>query len=266
MVGPDELLRIPDTVAVPRLASTVALIRDGDAGIETWMMRRVQGMAFAAGAMVFPGGRIDEADFDQALKWSAVSPEMFASQLRTDAETARALATAAVRELFEETGALLADPMPTVDLEKARVKVERREMTLGALVGDGSGALQADALHPWARWITPPVEPRRFDTYFFVATLPDGTDASAISGEADHADWFLARDVLDSQARGESLVLPPTRALLEDLVEADSVDQVIRLAPERSLDPVNPEIRQNDDGSIDVVAGRRVYQVVAASD
>jgi 8-oxo-dGTP pyrophosphatase MutT (NUDIX family) len=265
-VSTDDLLRLPDEVAVPKPAATTVLVRDGARGIETWMMRRVQAMAFAAGASVFPGGRVDPRDSDISVPWTGSDPDTFAARFGTDPDTARGLVTGALRELFEETGVLLADPLPAVDLEQARAAVERRELSFAELLADHGCSLSTAGLHPWARWVTPPMERRRYDTWFFVVTLPPGADAASVSTEAETAGWFTAQDVLDAQARGESLVLPPTRAMLEGLVEAGSVTEVIAQAPLRPLTAVHPEIRRTPEGGIEVVAAGRAYLVVAPPD
>jgi 8-oxo-dGTP pyrophosphatase MutT (NUDIX family) len=259
----DDLFRVPDEVAVPRPAATTVLVRDGVDGIETWMMRRVRGMAFAAGAAVFPGGRVDPRDADISVAWTGSDPDTFAARFGTDPATARALVTGALRELFEETGILLSEPLPAIDLEQARAAVESRELPLALLLAEHGCALSTGDLHPWARWVTPPFEKRRYDTWFFVVTLPSGVDAASVSSEAETAGWLGAREVLDAQARGESLVLPPTRAMLEGLVEAGSVAEVIARAPRRSLAPVHPAIRRTPDGGIELVADGHVYLVQA---
>lgn len=259
----DDLLRVPDEVAVPRPAATTVLVRDGADGIETWMMQRVQAMAFAAGAAVFPGGRVDPRDADISVEWTGSDPDTFATRFGTDPATARALVTGALRELFEETGVLLAEPLPSVDLGQARTAVESRDLPLAQLLAEHGCALATDRLHPWARWVTPAIERRRYDTWFFVVTLPPGVDAASVSSEAETAGWFPAQDVLDAQARGDSLVLPPTRAVLEGLIDAGSVAEVIARAPARSLAPVHPELRRTAEGGIEVVALGKAYLVQA---
>lgn len=244
----DGFVHVPGVVATPVPASTVAVIRDTPTGIETWMMRRVSQMAFAPGAAVFPGGSVDERDADISVPWTGSDPETFAQRFGTDPRTARELVTAALRELFEETGVLLAHPLPDVDLEAARVAVEARELPLAQLLADHGSVLEAGALHPWARWVTPPMESRRYDTWFFVATMPDGVDAQAVSSEADRAGWINVHEMLAANERGENRLLPPTIAMLRALAEAGDVATVIQQAPSRSLEPVHPQVRRGADG------------------
>lgn len=255
----DGFVQVPGVVPEPKPASTVVVVRDTPNGIETWMMRRVSQMAFAPGAAVFPGGSVDERDADISVPWAGSDPETFAARFGTDPRIARELVTAALRELFEETGVLLADPLPAVDLEAARVAVESRELPLAQLLADHGSILQAGALHPWARWVTPAMETRRYDTWFFVAALPDGVEALAVSSEADLAGWVNAQEMLDANARGENRLLPPTIAVLRDLVEGKTVAGVIADAPNRSLEPVHPQVRRGADGRNVVTAAGATF-------
>ena len=256
----------PDAAVVPSPAATVVLVRDTDAGLETWMMRRVRSMAFAAGAAVFPGGRVDPRDGDISVAWVGSDPDAVAARLGTDTTTARELVTAALRELFEETGALLAEPTPpAAEVERARPAVESHEVPLARFLADHGAALRADALHPWARWVTPPVEKRRYDTWFFVAALPAGLDAQAVSSEADRAGWVGVDSVLGSGESGDVHLMPPTIAMLRDLAAAGSVDAVLAAAPARTLEAVHPEFHRRDDGSVELRADGQVFVLPAAA-
>jgi 8-oxo-dGTP pyrophosphatase MutT (NUDIX family) len=247
-------LETPGADVVPVPAATVALVRDGADGLQTWMMRRVRAMAFAPGAAVFPGGRVDPRDADASVPWSGSAPEAAAARMGTDAATARALVTAAVRELFEETCVLLVDPRPTVPLGEARAAVESRQVSLAAFLADHGCQLDAAALRPWARWITPPTERRRYDTWFFIAAMPADSEARAVSSEADAAGWIGVREALDAQAAGEMRLLPPTLTMLRGLDAAGSVAAVLAAAPARSLEAVHPQITLLADGSVRLLA------------
>jgi 8-oxo-dGTP pyrophosphatase MutT (NUDIX family) len=260
----DDVLTMPAVIATPKPAATVVIVRDGAEGIETWMMRRVRGMAFAAGAAVFPGGGVDPRDADISVPWIGSDPDTFAVRLETDADNARELVTAALRELFEETGVLLADPLPAVDLEQARAALEARTLSLAELLAEHGCALNAGIVHPWARWITPRVETRRYDTWFFVAALPRGVDAQPVSSEADQAGWIPVDEVIAWGREGKALLLPPTQAMLNALQAAGTVAAVLTQAPARSLTPVEPHVRWGADGTIEVEADGILYTVPAA--
>lgn len=192
----------------PRLAATVLLLRDGAAGIETWLMRRVPKMAFAPSASVFPGGGVDPADFE-----GETAPEV-AERFGIDAELAGVVVRAAVREVEEETGV----------------------------------RLDASTLHPWARWITPEVESRRYDTYFFAALLPAGALAESISTEASVAEWVPAAEALAQYARGERRMLPPTVHNLTALIAFGSAAEAMASAVDRSLTPIMPTLLLDAEG------------------
>ncbi|HTZ44010.1 MAG TPA: NUDIX hydrolase [Jatrophihabitans sp.] len=194
-----------------REAATVILLQDGAAGLETWLMRRVPKMAFAPGMSVFPGGGVDEADrAGPAVPGQAE----VARRLGTTDEHAAVLLRAAVREIEEETGV----------------------------------RLSAADLRPWARWITPRQEKRRYDTYFFVAVLPAGALASDLSTEASVADWVPIAEALAEYERGERPMLPPTVLNLTEVGALADAAAVLAAAGDRELRPITPELRPNADG------------------
>lgn len=234
-------------VAAPaRDAATVALVRDGPAGLEVYLLRRVQAMAFASGMHVFPGGAVDPADAaaDGDAGWAGPAPAAWADAFGTTAPLARALVCAAVRETFEESGVLLAGPTPHgrladvsgPDWEARRAALEARELTLSGLLAAEGLVLRSDLLRPLAHWITPEVEPRRYDTRFFLAELPAGQRARSAGGEADDRRWLRPGDAL---AQGLAM-MPPTAAVLRDL--AGHRDVAAALAAPRVIRPVLPKL------------------------
>ncbi len=181
--------------AVPRDAATVILVRPGAGvgGVEVFLLRRTEALEFAPGACVFPGGSVDERDADPAIAdagWVGPAPAEIGRLLGISAGRARALVCAAVRETFEESGVLLAGPAPAELVADSVVPVEDRQrllngsLSLGELLSRHGLALRADLLTPWARWITPEISPRRFDTWFFAAALPPGQLAVLPAGQA----------------------------------------------------------------------------------
>jgi 8-oxo-dGTP pyrophosphatase MutT (NUDIX family) len=167
--------------------------------------------------------------------------------------------TAAVREVFEEASVLLADPLPAdLDLAPARAAIESRDLTLAQFLAD-SGC----ALHAWARWVTPPVERRRYDTWFFVTSLPAGIDAKAAGSEADRSGWIAVSEVLRAYVAGGMHVLPPTVTMLRGLAKEGSVAAVLAVAPERVLEPVHPQITVTHDRSIELVAAGETFRFPA---
>jgi len=202
-----------DSIATPRLAATVMLLRDGDDGMEVFMIVRHHKSDFAGGALVFPGGRVDPEDHDLAA-----DANVFPPQTAVDAAAA-ALRVAAVRETFEECGVLLArargesalvSAARLRDIEAAhRVAMTRRERTFGAILGAENLVLAPETMVPFAHWITPERSPKRFDTHFFVAAAPSDQVALHDGEEAVDSVWITPAAALkDSNASGYKLVFP----------------------------------------------------------
>ncbi len=232
-----------------RDAATVALLRDGESGIQVWLLTRVTQMVFAAGMSVFPGGRVD-AD-DAALPFVDGSEAATAAGYDCAPETARALLGAAVRETFEETGVLLTTP--GADLADHREDVEAGRVSFGRLLREHGLSVDADALRPWARWVTPAGEVRRYDTRFFVGVLPAGAEALDVTTESSSGDWVSAAEAMEQAQRGERGLMAPTLATLASLVPFGSVSDVVEAAARRSLDAVRPTLDRREDGGYDAV-------------
>jgi 8-oxo-dGTP pyrophosphatase MutT (NUDIX family) len=213
-------------VAPARDAATVVLLRQSASGSEVFLLRRQPTMAFASGMHVFPGGGTQASD-QEPTPWIGPPPEMWAEAFRCPVPLARALVIAAVRETFEETGVLLAGPdADTVtgtpaDAGHLRTALERHEVSLAEVLIDRGLHVRSDLLAPWAHWITPEFEPRRFDTRFFVAVLPDGQTIGHTAGEADAADWHLLSDVIAGARAGRLAMMAPTLHVCRQL---DGVD------------------------------------------
>lgn len=222
-----------------RDAATVILLRDGGTGLEVWLLTRVQQMAFAAGMSVFPGGRVDANDV--ALPLAGVEIDDVARQLDCTADLARALLGCAARETFEETGVLLT--VPPANLPALRSAVESGRVAFGDLLAEHRLAVDAAALHAWARWITPPGEARRYDARFFVGTVPDGATAADVTTESSEAAWVPIALALQQADRGERGLLPPTLVTLAELSAFGTVDEVLAAAAGRRVEPTEPVLR-----------------------
>ncbi len=221
--------------ATPRLASTVLLLRKGADGPEVYLIRRAASMAFAAGMYAFPGGAVDPRDATVEPAWAGPSPAEWATRLGLDEPTARAVVSAAVREVFEECGVLLAGPDPETvvgdvsapDWESARVALIARELGFAELLANRGLVLRSDLLTPWTRWLTPEFEPRRYDTYFFLARLPAAQLTRDVGGEAEHVLWGPPAELV------ELPMLPPTLAVLRALRGYPTLDAA--MAAERDV-------------------------------
>jgi 8-oxo-dGTP pyrophosphatase MutT (NUDIX family) len=232
-----------DQGARVRPASTVMVLRDSASGLQVFVLRRVPEMAFAPGMTVFPGGAVDRSDHDPSIGWIGPDGAWWAGRLGVDTIAARALVVAAVRELYEETGVLLASRLaapggPIVELAEAtRLDILDRRTTLASALASDDLALRADLLRPWANWITPPGRTRRYDTFFFLAPLPDGQDARQLTTEADLGEWHAPQALLAEHTAGSLRLMPPTLAMLTDLAGFASVAQA--MASERVVTQVD---------------------------
>lgn len=234
-------------------ASTIIVVRDGDHGIEAYLMRRQASMAFAAGMYVFPGGGMHPSDVTDDVPWAGTPPAEWATLLGCDESLARGLVVAAVRETFEETGVLLAGPdQHTViadtsgaEMESSRDALEEGRVSFAGFLHDHGLVLRADLVGAWAHWITPRFEPRRYDTRFFVAALPAGQRVGAISREADHAAWVPLRRVLAAVEAGESAMMPPTIQTCQE-VATFTAGSILEAAAARTIRPIEPRIVEVD--------------------
>lgn len=241
------------SVSEPRDASTVVIVRDGDDGLEAYLLRRQQSMKFAAGMYVFPGGGVDASDARTDLPWVGATPAEWAARFGCDEETARGLVCAAVRETFEESGVLLAGPdehsvvadTSGDEWEQARLALEAHELSFAEFLLKQGLVLRTDLLGAWAHWITPTFEPRRFDTRFFVARLPEGQRVGHLAREADRALWAPLSKVLTAVDAGDSSMLPPTHVTCRELSTL-AADEVLAASGRRRIVPIMPELVEID--------------------
>ena len=239
----------PGTPVPARPAATVVLLRDREAGGEADLLRRRLTMAFAAGMYAFPGGKVDPRDAQASPAWAGPSAEQWGRRLGVAAETAQAAVCAAVRETFEEAGVLLAGAGPASvvgdtsgpDWESDRRALLGGGVALAELLSRRGLVLRTDLLGAWSRWVTPRFESRRYDTWFFVAALPEAQQARDVSGEADAVAWLRPADAVAAAGNGAAAMLPPTWVTLEALAADGSAAGVLAAAAARTaLAPITP--------------------------
>jgi 8-oxo-dGTP pyrophosphatase MutT (NUDIX family) len=234
--------------AAARDAATVVVLRDHDRhGLQAFMLRRVASMAFAPGAYVFPGGSVDRRDGDATIAWSGPSPAEWGEAFTAGETLARELVCAAVRETFEETLVLLAGPTEATVVDDTRGdgwEADRqalldRSLSFAEFLDRRDLVLRSYLLRPWAHWITPEIEPKRYDTRFFVAAMPEGQRARDVSTESDHAAWVRPAEAVEKAQAGEWALLPPTMATLTELAGFETVADV--LAAPRTITTFAPQ-------------------------
>ncbi len=250
-----------DATPVPiRPAATILLVRETP-DFEVLMVRRHHQIDFASGALVFPGGKTHAGDHDPAweqrtLDWGASLPHK------------RALRIAAIREAYEETGILLArhpDQSPFAGDERAgaardEIAADRRSFL--DLVDELDLHLDLGALTVFARWITPSMMPKRFDTWFYLAAAPPDQLALCDGHETVDAEWVGPAEALRLAAAGERKVIFPTRMNLQLLAEAAGADDAVARARARALVTVEPKVTQTPDGPVLVIPADAGYGAV----
>ncbi|CAN5194529.1 NUDIX hydrolase [soil metagenome] len=196
-------------------------------------------MAFAAGALVFPGGAIDPADFDHAQSLETGHP--------LDEAAAR---IGAIRETLEESGLAVGfiDPPDRFTLAQMRAAMVAGR-PFATLLAEADLTLDLDGLVPFARWHPSPRDTatRIFDTRFYLARLAEGSHAPSVdASENVHLFWASAQEVLDRTARGEGRVIFPTRRNLERLAQFDGFDSTVAHARMTPVEKVTPWVEERD--------------------
>jgi 8-oxo-dGTP pyrophosphatase MutT (NUDIX family) len=248
---------------VPRDAATVMLVRDGDAGMEVFMLRRNLNSDFVGGAYVFPGGAVDEADRHADLERICHGRSDDAASNQLDIPSGGlAYWVAAIRESFEEAGVLLAVPegeddvISFADEETAsrfaahRAAVDSGEKRLIEICEIEGLRLDVDRIHYFAHWITPVGPPRRYDTRFFVAAAPPEQEPLHDDRETIANLWIRPQDALERHRRGELDMIFPTIKNLEAIGRFSRSDDL--LAHARSISEVPailPRIVQIEGGT-----------------
>jgi 8-oxo-dGTP pyrophosphatase MutT (NUDIX family) len=223
-----------------RAATIILLRQEIGPGFEVLLVKRSEQSAFMAGTHVFPGGMLDNGD---------ETPEM----LNLANEAAHGgdllpLKIAALRELFEEAGILLAKPHQGSPLQLAetnhlspdRVALYERNVTFASLLQREELVPSIDVLYPFSHWITPEAHPIRFDAYFFVAPYPGRQEAVPDGREMTEAIWLSPRDALAANLRGMVNLSPPAIKTLEKLSRFRTIDELLPSLETRTIRPILP--------------------------
>lgn len=248
------------TASETKRAATLLLLRD-DPAFEVLMVKRHHQIDFASGALVFPGGKTHAGDHDPAWVEHTTGWEAFDTEQR-------ALRIAAVRECFEEAGILLARRTDGGLFEEAcdpavREAVDRGEVPFLEVVRELGVRLSLDALTVFARWITPTMMPKRFDTWFYAVRAPENQLAACDGRETVDAEWIAPREALDLAEAGQRTVIFPTRMNLQLLGEAQSAADAVARAAARRLVPVLPQVETRPEGRVLVLPPDAGYGAVA---
>jgi 8-oxo-dGTP pyrophosphatase MutT (NUDIX family) len=229
----------------PREAATLILVRDrlvdGVSTLEVFCVVRHAKSGFLGGAVVFPGGKVDDTDRDPA--WAASTTEAPRFTADDDAAIARAYAVAVCREALEEAAILLTTGAPLAHTDAIAL---RSLVAQGTPFRDAIAAraltLDLVALQPFGRWVTPVAESRRFDTRFFLACAPAGQEGAHDAHETTASFWASPREVLRRFDAGELQLAPPTHRSLELLTGAASTREAFALAKRLGVEPICPQL------------------------
>lgn len=245
---------IKDNAAPVRDAATLVLLRDGAAGLETFMLERGSKAAFVPGAHVFPGGAVDAADADPEVYARCDGlDDAAASERLSVSRDGLAYWVAAIRESFEEAGVLLAtdaagdapdwrDPALRGRLAEGRRGLNAGETTLAEILVSEGLRLPVSRLRYYGHWVTPPGPPRRYSTRFFAARAPAGQDPTHDGIETVAGGWTTPSHALRCYRRGELSMILPTEMQLQLLrrfpdtetllAELDAMKRIPKVAPE----------------------------------
>ena len=236
-------------VAVPVPAATILILRDADHGLEVFMVKRHHQIDFVAGALVFPGGKASKGDFDAGLgAFTDCAPDWSVEM--------RALGAAAIREAFEESGILFAREegggfVGGTRLEKLshhRHALEKNEIALVDMLRAEKLRLACDQLVHFAHWVTPKNMPKRFDTHFFVAAVPQGHVGSHDGRESVDSVWIRPEDAIADRKRWN--VIFPTKLNLMKLARATNTADALAAARATAPLTVEPWVEEGPNGSV----------------
>jgi 8-oxo-dGTP pyrophosphatase MutT (NUDIX family) len=253
--------------APPIPSATVLLLRDDRGPLEVFMVQRHHQIDFASSALVFPGGKVDAADGDPALRarctgCAELDDEHFA------------LRVAAVRETFEECGVLLARGRGDAALlPESRVRpletryrddLVRGATTLGAIADAHDLALALDAMVPFAHWITPAFMPKRFDTHFYLVAAPPDQVAAHDGAESVDSLWIEpSAAIADAQAKRRPIIFPTLRNLIK-LARSTSVAEALDRARREPVVTVLPTVGRGATGPVIRIPAEANYDLSEA--
>lgn len=245
----------------PVPAATILLLRDGREDLEVFMVVRHQQIDFASGALVFPGGKVDDADCEVR--------DLCDGAEELD-DTALSMRVAGIREAFEESGILLAndaasgrliDRQRVTALDGYRTRLNAGELSLREFLRQEELRLACGALTHFAHWITPEMMPRRYDTHFFLAPAPEDQRAAHDGYESVDSIWISPDQALRDAADGTRTVIFPTRMNVELLGRSHSVADAIDAAKRREIVSVLPWTERREDGNYLCIPAEAGYSV-----
>jgi 8-oxo-dGTP pyrophosphatase MutT (NUDIX family) len=255
-------MNLTENKIILRDAATVILIRPSESGgWEIFLARRHRNQTFMAGAYVFPGGQLEETDNDPQLENYIKTTDVFdpcwlLQDSSLPGEKARGFFIAAIRETFEEAGILLGgkttgnfvlfhDEKVIERFNDYRHQLNASQMTLAGIAQKEEISFFPDTLIPYAHWITPEFEKKRFSTRFFLAKLPLGQTPVADAMELTESLWVTPQKALEMHRRKEIILMPPTFKTIEELAAFKDIDELFSAAKTKVIYPILPQLAGN---------------------
>ena len=236
------------------LAATVVMVRDGDDGLEVLMVLRNRSLKFGGGSWVFPGGRVDEADYLGADSRS-VSDGLVSEPPHTPPDTPAAYADVAETTHLDVSSAIAdveASPEKFAAAQRAAVRETLEETSL---------VVSVDDLVCFSHWIPPPIAPKRFATWFFVVTAPEDQEVEVDGSEITDHEWFRPADKIRMRNEGEEDdMLPPTYVTLTELAAKETAAELLEFAKARKPPLYATKIAISDDKAVSLWAGDAGYE------
>ena len=233
-------------------SATIIMVREANNGLQTFMVLRHHEIDFASGALVFPGGKIDEQDYEM---------DMHCEGIKNEDSFDPAYKVGAIREAFEESGILFARPKGSktiisgsklTGLSHYRKALHLGQITFRDFLTKENLILACDELYQFAHWITPEMMPKRFDTQFFIARAPDQA-AKHDGNESVDSLWLSPKEALEGNSEGKYTIIFPTRVNIERLGESDSVERAIAESLKAETKVVLPRLEKRKDGTYVVI-------------
>ncbi len=228
------------------------------------MVRRHEASSFGA-AYAFPGGVLDTDD-DQVYEYCDGVTAAEANDV-IGVSGGLGYYSAAIRELFEETGVLLAAHPVQAKLPAYRDGLNDESLSWAEFVSEQALRLDCRALHYFAHWVTPTAMPKRYSTRFFLAALPPDQRAVHCGRELTDSRWSTARDILEKARSGDLTLHFPTMTTLQHIAQHDSVDAVFAWASEqadRGITSMLPVRAERDGKNVILLPGDEGYPDVRA--
>jgi len=239
----------------PLPATTLMLLREGSAGPEVFLVQRNRHSGFLPNAWVFPGGRVDAGDRLDGHP-AVRGGERVLSRWGIDRATGIAHLVAGVRETFEECGIWLGDRAPPASEREPLANGNRRFVDV---LADSGAVVDLDRLTPWAWWVTPAVERRRFDTRFLVAVVDGLAVGAHDERETVASGWFSPARVVEEGTLGTFPLAPPTWWTLRELAAHPTLEAILAEAERRPQRPIQPIMQFLPDGMVLLLPGHPAH-------